>query len=357
MRLFGSMPIRRARFSPKILRRSSSVRARVAVGLLHVLGDLERPQTPHGGSDLDAEPGAVGAPDDAIRPHEAERFTQDPRELARRREGPGHQQGEAGVHVGVAHRHHVEIVAVGVAHVEGDDLELREVPGHVVQQDRQRVLALAGRHPAEAGVDVEHDPQLLGLSVERPQVGIVDVGVLRRIELEDAGVPLLDPVLQLPDRVVDAALLDGGDVGLVEEAIRVAIRDGRHVAIGDPAARVTGGVYHRFRQQAGHVDAVAIHRIQHGVGVGVHLEVLRRDAGHGLGRSAPDQGSPDVLDGAPPHLHAGEVLQRLHVAHQVRCPGGCPAPLARRSPRAGASPRARRGSGSVPSPGPGSRGP
>jgi hypothetical protein len=99
--------------------------------------------------------------------------------------GPGDQQAQADVDVGVLHGDHVQVRAIGVSHMKGVDLQVRKIPGHVVELNGQGVLAFSRRHPGKPGMDVQHDPEFLGLFIKRPDVRIIDVGVFGRIEFKD----------------------------------------------------------------------------------------------------------------------------------------------------------------------------
>ena len=57
-------------------------------------------------------------------------------------------------------------------------------------------------------MDIEHDAQFLCLFIERPYFRIVHIGVFRRVELEDLGAFLLDPVGHFLDGVLYALVFD-----------------------------------------------------------------------------------------------------------------------------------------------------
>src|SRR4030065_2510564 len=110
--------------------------------------------------------------------------------------------------------YHVQVMALRPAGVERDDFQVIEVIHDVIQQDWQTVFSLARGTPAPAGVDGNGAVQLFAAFIEGPYPLIVDVGVFRRIELEQLTVAFLREVIKLPEDVLHAPLDEGTDVGL-----------------------------------------------------------------------------------------------------------------------------------------------
>jgi hypothetical protein len=75
----------------------------------------------------------------------------------------------------MAHGHHVEVVAIGIAHMECVDFELGEVPGHIIEIDGKSVLAFSGG--PRRGRCISSTIRAFGFYIKRPKLFIVDVGV------------------------------------------------------------------------------------------------------------------------------------------------------------------------------------
>src|SRR4030042_1079357 len=112
-------------------------------------------------------------------------------------------------------------MALWPAGMEGDDFQIIEVIPDVIQQDGQTVFSLAGGTPAPTGVDGNGDSQFIASLVERPYPLVVDIGIFRRIELEQFTASFLGQVIELPEDIFHTPLDKGPHVGLDDESIRV----------------------------------------------------------------------------------------------------------------------------------------
>ena len=72
---------------------------------------------------------------------------------------------------------------------------------------------------------IEYDIKFLGLFIHRPQLRIIQVGILGGVVFEDFSTLFPHPVFQLPDRILDTLEFNGGEVGLVNESIRMSLNN------------------------------------------------------------------------------------------------------------------------------------
>ena len=116
--------------------------------------------------------------------------------------------------------------------MESDDFKVVKVIYDVIQQDRQTVLGLARRAPTPASMDGNDNTKFFTSLIEGPDPLVVNVGVLRRVELEYLAAPLLGQVIELPEDVFHTSLDEWPHVGLYDESIWVLFRGGQQIAVG-----------------------------------------------------------------------------------------------------------------------------
>src|SRR4030043_277577 len=114
------------------------------------------------------------------------------------RKGPSDYEAYADIYVLVGHGYHVEVVAVWVSHVEGDNFQFWKVAGHIIQIHGKTVAEFSRRAPAEARMNIEYNSQFLSLLIERPEIRIIDACIFRRIVFKDLCALFLHPVFKLP---------------------------------------------------------------------------------------------------------------------------------------------------------------
>ena len=142
------------------------------------------------------------------------------------------------------------------------DRKPREIAAHIVEEYGVCIFARLRRTPRHAGMNVQHDAELLAFLIEWPQLRIVDLGIFSAQVFEYLCLLFLYPVLELPDAVLHALELDGRHIGLIHEAVRVRFHDPGHFPVRAKPARIAAGIHARLGQQAGNVHAVLVHGAQ-----------------------------------------------------------------------------------------------